>query len=76
MEGYVPQELVGDWNGGPGDSSDFWIHFETDGAYAIWNDETGWSEAGIVVSTGQLLNFYPSDGQGSPWCTDWALVTS
>ena len=72
----MPGELVGDWNGGPGDSADFWLRIERDSAYRLENEEDGWIQEGTVGALGALLTFYPSPGHGSPWSCDWALLTN
>jgi hypothetical protein len=40
-DGWVPPELVGLWNGGPGDSSDWYLGISADGAWKLTNDYLG-----------------------------------
>lgn len=76
VEGYVPAALVGWWNGGPGDSSDFNYHFYPDGTYEFWGRLTeavpglsSWDstmasidEYGVAVfdEAAAQVTFYPS----------------
>src|SRR5687767_4475099 len=44
-KGSLPAVLVGTWNGGPGDSSESWLTFRTDGTFV-------WTWDGFLLSNG------------------------
>lgn len=72
-----PADLVGSWNGGPGDSSDWYLTIRHDGAWSLVNDVLGLSDSGVVDTSGQGFEMYNASGDarvvdaagvnGCPW---------
>lgn len=57
-----PHELVGRWNGGPGDSSDWYLTIRADGSWSLVNDDLGLTDAGLVDATDQGFEMYNGTG--------------
>jgi hypothetical protein len=72
-----PDELVGRWNGGPGNSSDWDFTVSADGSYTLVNDYLGLFDSGYVDATSGQLFLVSDTGdsavaeaagiQGCPW---------
>lgn len=59
-----PTELVGTWNGGPGDSSDWWLTVDAQGSYTLLNDRLGWRDAGFVDASAHGFVMSNASGDG------------
>ena len=77
-----PSELVGKWNGGPGDSSDWWLTIGPDGSYTLINDWLGLSDSGLVDASNHGFVAYNATGDataldaaGITGC-DWTIENS
>ena len=57
-----PAELVGRWNGGAGDSSDWSLTIGSDGSYTLNNDWLGLSDSGLVDTSGHGFVAYSAAG--------------
>jgi hypothetical protein len=62
-QGNVPGVLVGAWNGGPGDSSDFWLYIDGDGQYQWVVDDSAFS-SGVAQVDGNALYLLESAETG------------
>lgn len=60
-----PPELVGRWNGGAGDSSDWWLTVDVDGTYTLINDYFGMEDSGYVDATSGRVNLVSNSGDSS-----------
>ena len=60
-----PSQLVGRWNGGPGDSSDWYLTIGVDGDYTLINDWTGWTDSGLVDTSDNGFEVYNANGDGT-----------
>lgn len=67
-----PQELVGRWNGGPGDSSDWNLTIGSDGQWTLLNDVLGFSDAGTVDASNHA--FEMSNETGNPEVVEGAGI--
>lgn len=74
-----PQQLVGQWNGGPGGSSDWYLTIREDGRYALVNEWLGWTDSGYVDTSGHGFRVYNGmsdssvvDAAGISEC-DWSI---
>lgn len=56
------RELVGTWNGGPGDSSDWYLTIGDDGSWTLTNDYLGLGDSGVVDTSGQGFEMYNDSG--------------
>jgi hypothetical protein len=61
-----PSELVGKWNGGPGDSSDWWLSIRQDGSYTLMNDWLGLYDEGVVGVSHSRLDFQSHNDPRAP----------
>ena len=57
-----PSNLAGRWNGGPGDSSDWYLTVGADGSYTLINDSLGWTDSGQVDATAGGFTMYNATG--------------
>jgi hypothetical protein len=69
-QGNVPPDLVGAWNGGPGNSSEFWLIINPDGAYE-WTGGDVFSSSGVAQVDGQALYLIEPDGRG--YALQWEI---
>ena len=53
---------AGRWNGGPGDSSDWYLTVGADGSYTLINDSLGWTDSGQVDATAGGSTMYNATG--------------
>lgn len=60
-----PSELVGRWNGGPGDSSDWYLTVRSDGSWTLVNDYLGLTDSGLVDASGHGFEMYNDTGDPS-----------
>jgi hypothetical protein len=63
---------VGTWNGGPGDSSDFWLTLSRDGRYTLVNDEENFTDSGDVAVHGSRMT-WTSSADGSKVSMEWSV---
>jgi len=61
--GSVPPVLVGAWNGGPGDSAEYWLYIDAEGQYKWAKGNTPFS-AGVAQVDGELLYLLESNDRG------------
>jgi predicted small lipoprotein YifL len=74
-----PPELVGTWNGGAGDSTDWRLTIGPDGSYTLINDRLGLSDSGQVDTSNHGFNATGDarvlEAAGISGC-DWSIGNS
>jgi hypothetical protein len=69
------------WNGGPGDSSDWYLSIGPDGSWGLTNDYLGLQDSGYVDASGNVFSMSNeagdatvADAAGITGC-DWQIVS-